>query len=345
MNYKIVEFEPKTTSEELWKHFHEFREKLFVEIYPDDPIHSKEWVEKVLKNPNPNYDIYRWFIQAGNRTVIGWGYISLTNEKSPEYEINNNIANAVIFIDRDHRDNGLGTDLLKILVKRIRSEDRSTIEAGTLLESGHCFCKKMGGIKALDDVQNRLQMTDVNWEMIDEWRVVGPERAEGTSLEWFNTVSDEDIEEYCKIYTETMNQQPFGEIDSRVKVTPETRRLSEKRTKDSGGIWTTLISREKDRTISGLTEVIYYPDRPSILHQNLTGVDENYRGRGLGKWLKAEMLAWIKNEYPVVKTIMTGNSTTNAPMLSINRRLGFKEYKSGSEYKFNVEELAQKLEI
>ena len=89
--------------------------------------------------------------------------------------------------------------------------------------------------------------------------------------------------------------------------------------------------------------MFYFPDKQMMLNQNLTGVKEEYRGRGLGKWLKAAMLEWIKEEYPEVQIIVTGNATTNAPMLAINKRLGFKEYKSGTAYKFQVDELSEKL--
>ena len=42
--------------------------------------------------------------------------------------------------------------------------------------------------------------------------------------------------------------------------------------------------------------------------------------------------------------IRTGNATVNAPMLSINRRLGFKTIHDGVTYKIGVDELLEKLE-
>ena len=135
----------------------------------------------------------------------------------------------------------------------------------------------------------------------------------------------------------------MGEFEGREGVTPEYRRIREKQIKQRNGIWTTLVSKEENKAVSGLTEVIFYLDTPSIIHQDLTSVKEEFRGRSLGKWLKAEMLLWIKENYPDVKTITTENATINAPMLSINNRLGFKEYKSEKIYKFNVQELMAKL--
>jgi len=36
------------------------------------------------------------------------------------------------------------------------------------------------------------------------------------------------------------------------------------------------------------------------------------------------MLKRIRKEFPDITTILTGNATSNAPMLAINDRLGFK---------------------
>lgn len=75
----------------------------------------------------------------------------------------------------------------------------------------------------------------------------------------------------------------------------------------------------------------------------MTGVGHKYQGRGLGKWLKAEMIAHLKEIYPDMSEIRTGNATVNAPMLSINRRLGFKTIHDGVTYKIDVDELLEKL--
>ncbi len=80
-----------------------------------------------------------------------------------------------------------------------------------------------------------------------------------------------------------------------------------------------------------------------FLLRKLTGVKEDYRGKGLGKWLKAEMALYIKENYPKIKYISTGNANENAPMLAINKQMGFKFHKEGSAIKFDIEELSRKL--
>ena len=61
---------------------------------------------------------------------------------------------------------------------------------------------------------------------------------------------------------------------------------------------------------------------PEHVHQDLTGVQEKYRGRGLGKRLKAEMIFQIRDNYPEAKFISTGNAMLNKEILSINQAMG-----------------------
>ena len=48
----------------------------------------------------------------------------------------------------------------------------------------------------MDGSQNRLQMKDVDWNMIQEWAEAGPNRAEGATLVEFQNCPDELIEDY-----------------------------------------------------------------------------------------------------------------------------------------------------
>ena len=90
----------------------------------------------------------------------------------------------------------------------------------------------------------------------------------------------------------------------------------------------TFRTIEPDGKISGLTEIRFSEiNTPELLNQALTGVKSIYRGRGLGKWLKALMLLYIRENLPQAKYFITGNAEHNAPMLSINDRLGFKPYR------------------
>jgi GNAT superfamily N-acetyltransferase len=101
----------------------------------------------------------------------------------------------------------------------------------------------------------------------------------------------------------------------------------------------TMLTREPDGVISGITDVQYAPYQPTMIHQGFTGVRADARGRGLGKWLKAAMLLHVRDLYPQLEVVITENAGSNAPMLAINTRMGFKQYRAGTEYQITRDEL------
>jgi GNAT superfamily N-acetyltransferase len=102
-----------------------------------------------------------------------------------------------------------------------------------------------------------------------------------------------------------------------------------------------VLTREPDGVISGITDVTYTRHLPTLVEQMFTGVRPDARGRGLGKWIKAAMLEKLRAEYPQAQWMSTGNAESNGPMLSINHRLGFKQYRAGAEYQVSRERLAE----
>ena len=55
------------------------------------------------------------------------------------------------------------------------------------------------------------------------------------------------------------------------------------------------------------------------------------------------MLLHVRELYPDTQWVVTDNAGSNAPMLAINRALGFKPYRSGSEYQITRDQLTERL--
>ncbi|MHA2365690.1 MAG: GNAT family N-acetyltransferase [Candidatus Hodarchaeales archaeon] len=344
-NYLINEFNPSEATDIDWEMWFKVEETIHNEIIPDDPPRERKVIKKALLDPSPYYDQYYWLIASNEPEpkVIGNAGLVMANKKSPDWKSNKHLAFGGIDIIKQYRRQGIGSTMLKKMVQIAIKNNRTTFESGATLEPGLNYCKKLDGIETNEGSENRLQLKDVDWKLMESWVEEGPKKAPNVRIERFETVPDKDIEEYVEIYTETLNQQPLGESEWRAKVTPDSRRLTEKRLKDRGVTWLTLITREPNGIISGLTEIFYNPLEPQRMGQNLTGVKEQYRKRGLGKWLKALMITIIQNEFPDVKYIVTGNANNNVPMLAINDKMGFKPHVSGVGYKFDLNTLNKKL--
>jgi GNAT superfamily N-acetyltransferase len=80
---------------------------------------------------------------------------------------------------------------------------------------------------------------------------------------------------------------------------------------------------------------------PQFIDQGFTGVRADARGRGLGKWLKAAMLLHVREIYPGLQTVITGNASSNGPMLAINKAMGFKQHRAGNEYQISLKKLRE----
>ncbi|RKZ03214.1 hypothetical protein DRQ21_06415 [Candidatus Fermentibacteria bacterium] len=78
--------------------------------------------------------------------------------------------------------------------------------------------------------------------------------------------------------------------------------------------------------LTGLTEISWSPSRPSIISQGYTAVLPDFRGKGIGKRLKAEMLVRILRELPMAESVRSGNNDSNNAILSINTQLGFEQF-------------------
>ncbi|MHA2249500.1 MAG: GNAT family N-acetyltransferase [Candidatus Kariarchaeaceae archaeon] len=334
MAYKIEETDFSTLSEEQWISYFEHYERMHLEDFPDYPLPSKDLRKQKIIDDHPNFDIYRWLIYLGLK-VIGYGFMDVTNPSSPNYETNKHLAEVYISIDKEYRRRGIGTKMYQIILEEIKKIGRDTIQIWTNNIDAKATCTHLGADLVHTHYVNKLLFHNINWDLMQEWISSGKRKAQSVTLEMFNDVPEKDIVEFVDLYTETINQAPW-DAEGEEKISPESRRKLEKRHREMGDIWKTMISREENGSISGMTEIIYNPKEPDKIQQELTGVREKYRGRGIGKWLKAEMALFIKKNYPNTEYISTGNATKNAPMLSINREMGFKLITSFHSYQIKI---------
>ena len=345
MNYKIIEFNPKEAPDDFWEGYFEFNDANFRYHNPDDPLPNREAVIQRQKAGIPNFHVKRWLVFTPEDKIVGWAGFGAITETSSGYEENKHLCQLNIAVLPDFQRKGIGTSLLKVCVQEALSLNRTVIETFTNHDSGQAFLKKNGAEFTIEAAENRLELEDVDWDLMQSWVDEGLKRAEGVTIDSFYECPEEILDEFCEMYTEALNMAPQGDTEFRDNIDGNLRRQIEQRFRDTGHTNYTLLSREKDGRISGLTEIIYDPRDSYRIGQELTGVRPEFRGRGLGKWLKGKMILHIRDTYPDVQRIIAGNAEANAPMLSINERMGFKKYKGAEGYKFQTEELAKKLGI
>ena len=330
MEFAIVAFDPVTASREEWRRYHVYRRRRHAETYPDDPLSDDETIETLLRRPHPEWDATRFAMLVAPDDQVGELAVEHTREGAPSHETNKHLAFVDVAVLRPHRRRGIGGAMFARAVEEVGARGRTVLQSWVEEEDGRAFADAVGAKVVQHRQQNRLQLDAVDWTMVAEWAKQGPARSPSATMRWFRNRLDDDIlPAYCPIYTEVFNQQPFGDQDVGDFIfTPANFREREARMASVGATWTTAIAQEGDGAISGMTETWYYPDEAAMLFQGFTAVREAYRGRGLGKWLKAAMLLRVREELPQVRTIVTNNASENAAMLAINERLGFRTYRT-----------------
>lgn len=331
MDIQIVPFDPETASREEWRRYHVYRRARHEESDPGDPILEDETIEAMERRPHPHWDDERLAVldPLNLGTQIGQVYFEFSKPGSPSHETNKHLGWIGVGVLVPFRRRGLGTRMLPTIVELARKHGRSILQGWIDEPDGVAFASAIGAKIVQRRRENRLMLDAVDWGIVDQWAREGPERAPRTKLRWFeNRVDDEILEPYCALYSHVFNQQPFDAAEHGEFVfTPETFRDRVARNAEMGGRWLTVVSVEPNGDLSGLTEMTHVPDSKWMIWQQLTGVRDTYRGRGLGKWLKAEMLLRVRREFPNVKVVVTGNASSNQAMLSINERLGFRTHK------------------
>lgn len=341
---QLVEVDPKRAGPEFWRRYHAYRRLRHEETRPDDPIRPDDVDEKRMRRDDPFETRYYYEITRDGM-MLSWFSALTPTPGSPGYESNKHIFEAYWSVHPDHRRQGIGGSWLPLLVELMDRHRCTVLSTGADEDSGHAFMKWLGAEAKQVETKNRLKLSEVDWAMVRRWADDGPKRSPQTRLEVYEGGVPEAMwDDYAPQLSRMLNTMPFDQLDhGEIVVTPETLREWYALGSIGGERLYTILTREPDGVISGMTECSWAPHRPTLIHQQFTGVRPDARGRGLGKWIKAGMLEHIREVYPEAQWITTENADSNAPMLAINQRLGFKLHRTGIEYQMSRDQLAARV--
>jgi len=349
MSFEIIDFIPKEADEELLEAYFVYAETIFRETYSTDPLVPRDLHRKLLLITKTGEKVIRRLVRSSiSGEIIGRLYLLIITEENTGFNENKHTAEVHINIIKEYNFDSIARELIKEAIREMKKYEYVTTadSCGYLVRQWKLW-EGLGAKLALEGAENRLYLKDIDWDMIEEWRQQGHKLAEREHVDLFTfEICPEDIiQEYSTTYTEISRLVPLGEFDYIPEpITPFTRREEEDNFKKTGYEWHTLATREKNGEISGLTEILYSKSKPYRVDQDLTGVKNEHQGRGLGKWLKAEMTIFIKNHFPETEFISTENADVNASMISINKRLGFKRFLSEKCYTIKLEKLEKGLQ-
>ena len=340
---KFVQLDIPTMSEQQWHDLLNARTEFISESVPDDPLPSHEVQRQSLSTiPELMDHVIFWLFYDPDARCVGYCAINHPKIESPDYDARKERIYVEPVVLSRYRRQGVGTQLLPVIVDYARQVGAAWVQWDTKFESGFRFSEKIGAIEAGRQRTNRLAVDQVNWALMRQWRDEGQSRNPDVELIYFEHLpSPELIDPFCDLITELNRLQPSDDVEGMdytlmpAEFMKETQRL-----KDQGKTRAVVCTREPDHTLSGMTDMVL--DAANPIHASIfqTGVRQNYQGRGLGKWLKAVMMFDIHDRYPDIEFVDTVNFNSNAPMMSINNRMGFKLFEQFVFYKIRVQDLA-----
>ncbi|HKC18055.1 MAG TPA: GNAT family N-acetyltransferase [Candidatus Dormibacteraeota bacterium] len=339
-----VKVDPITAEADYWRRYHDLRRIRHADMFSDYPFRPDDVAEIQMKHAD-SFDLREYFeMSQGGVMVSTFGGETVTRA-NPEYETNKHLYWADAYVRPEFRRRGIATRWLTVLAQQMDQHGCTVVGMTAHHDEARAFLEWLGAEVKLAELESRLDLSTVDWALMERWVREGEERSPHTRLEIYDGgVPAELMEDFAVQRSTMLNTIPFDDLDvGKIVITPDKVREWQAKARLMGVVEYNVLTREPDGTISGMTDVEWTPYGSTLIQQQFTGVLPSARGRGIGKWIKAAMVLHMRERHPDARWITTENANSNAAMLKINRAMGFKPYRPSIEYQMSREQLGAKI--
>jgi GNAT superfamily N-acetyltransferase len=264
-----------------------------------------------------------------------------------DYEDNRELSWIELDVMPEYRRQKLAATLLQTGLEFAKEQGRPLVgfDANNHVPAGWEFLTAIGAEHKYTGRFSMLKFADVDRAMLEGWVARAAERAvDYELLRWDGDCPDEYAEAFVAEQN-VMNTAPTENLEYEDEVFTVARlRDREAMQHHRNILQVTRVARHKPSgAFVGHSDVWLPQHWPAKAYQNDTGVDPAHREKGLGRWLKAQMLLDLMNERPLLDNITTWNAGSNDAMLGINYAMGFKTVTEFGEHQVRADVALEKL--
>jgi len=217
------------------------------------------------------------------------------------------------------RRRGHGSALLAHLVRRARSEGRTTVGmAGWDAAGPRGFAARHGFEEKSVEVHRRQYVEGPPGVPL-------PEADDYEIVRWPAVTPSGDLGALAEL-TAAINDAPTDDLDIEDEVFPPERIAAYEHAWAARGhrLYRLVARHRQTGELAGQSVVAVDGERPELAEQHDTSVVAAHRGHRLGLLLKLEMLGWLAEAEPQLREIDTWNAESNDHMIGVNELLGYR---------------------
>ena len=338
--FSISVFDPQQASAQEWSKFLVYWRLRNEEDFPGEPVPSDAHIEQNMRQHIPLFAVHRIQVRDAEGDIAGNLNMGVRREGTPDYEAHAPFVNITGGVRQLHRRKGVGSLLLRELLALMDAQGKTTATFNVHLPESHAFLAAIGATEKHRSMENRMAFAGLDDGALARWRAEALAPGHGLCLEIHaGRVPFERLATLMAplsalledALTTGLSRPPmrFELEDFRAWYAEIDRRGGEH-------FLVLLLDGDEVAAVCDASWNQLYPDR---MFQRLTGVARHWRGKGLAKGVKALMLQLVRERHPEVVMAVTQNAEVNAPMLAINRQLGFVPHRHDGAYQIGTESL------
>jgi GNAT superfamily N-acetyltransferase len=234
-------------------------------------------------------------------------------------------------VDVAHRRRGIGSACLAFMEEREQDKGRNTLVldvhvplAGST-SAGEAFLAGAGYVVANVEITKTVDLaaTEHLWPALAARAAA---KLGGYALVWFvDPVPEQYADDVCAMYHAFFGAIPTGDVDLRPQHWDVARlRAGEERRRLMGVEHLMVAAQAPTGELVGYSDVSLHTVAPRIADINSTLVLDGHRGHRLGLAMKVLLQQKIREVFPSVELVVTGNADVNSYMNSVNDELGYR---------------------